>query len=174
MLKPYNEERRVDASGRNKRPTPFRSQDFFNQFPDDQLEEDDDDVEVMRNTENTLHERQQRRRNIAAAHVRSRDARSNKPSVPLVEAEQGSNPCNVAEIVDVLADTNIGQASDLTKANQSNEESSTFVRNDKELDVEEQPVIQANETPEMLEETPLARRRPRRDIKPVIRLGIDE
>ena len=171
MLKPYNEERRVDATGRNKQPTPFRSQDFFNQFPDDHVEEDDDDVEVMRNTESTLHERQQRRRNIAAAHVRSRDARSNEPSVPLVEADQGSNPCNVAEIVH---NTNIGQASDLTKANQSNEESSTFDRNDKELDVEEQPVIQANETPEMLEETPLAPRRPRRDIKPVIRLGIDE
>ena len=74
----------------------------------------------------------------------------------------------------MLVDTNIGQASDLTKANQSNEESSTFDRNDKELDVEEQPVNQAKETPEMLEETPLALRHSRRDIKPVIRLGIDE
>ena len=58
LLKPYNEERTVVASGRNKRPTPFRSQDFFNQFLDDQLEEDDDEEEVMRYTENTLHERQ--------------------------------------------------------------------------------------------------------------------
>ena len=67
----------------------------------------------------------------------------------------------MAEIVDVLADANIGQASDLTKANQSSEESPLSDRNDKELDVKEQPVIQANETPEMLEDTPLARRRPR-------------
>ena len=174
LLKPYNEERTGEASGRTKRPTPFRSQDFFNKFPDDQAEEDDDDGEVIRNTESTLHERQQRRRNIAEAQVRSRDERSYEPSVPLVEAEQVSIPCNVVEIVEVLADTNIGHASDLTKANQSNEESPTAVRNDQELDLEEQPVTQANETPEMLEETPLARRRPRRDIKPVIRLGIDE
>ena len=174
MLKPYNEERTGDASGRNKRPTPFRSQDFFNKFPDDQVEEDDDDAEVMRNTESTLHERQQRRRNIAAAQIRSRDARSNEPSIPLVEAEQGSNPCNVEEIVDKLADANIGQGSDLRESNQSNEECPLADRNAQELDVEEQPVTQANETPETLKETPLARRRPRRDIKPVIRLGTDE
>ena len=80
----------------------------------------------------------------------------------------------MAEIVDVLADANIGQANDLTKANQSSKESPLSDRNDKELDVKEQPEIQANETPEMLEDTPLARRRPRRDIKPVIRLAIDE
>ena len=75
LLKPCNEERTGDASGRNKRPTPFRSQDFFVKFPGDQVEEDDDDGEVMTNTENTLHERQQRRRNITVAQVRLRDAR---------------------------------------------------------------------------------------------------
>ena len=104
LLKPYNEERTGDRSGRNKRPTLFRSQDFFNRFPDDQVEEYDDDGEVMRNTENTLHERQQCRRNIAAAQVRLRDARLNKPSVSLVEAEQISSSCNLAEVVDMLAD----------------------------------------------------------------------
>ena len=41
LLKPYNEERTGDTSGRNKRPTPFRSQDFLNKFSDDQAEEDD-------------------------------------------------------------------------------------------------------------------------------------
>ena len=83
MLKPNNEEQTGDAIGRNQRPTPFRSQDFFNKFPGnqqiDQAEDDDDDGEVLRNTENTLDERQQRRRNIAATQVRLRAARSNEP-----------------------------------------------------------------------------------------------
>ena len=81
----------------------------------------------------------------------------------------------MAEIVDMLANTNTGQASYLTKTNQSNEDSPISDRNDKELDVEEQLVIQSNEPPEMVEdEIPSARRRPRQDIKPVIRIGIDE
>ena len=105
------------------------SQDFFNKFPDDQVEEDDDGV-VLRNAENTLHERQQRRRNIAAAPVRSRDARSNEPSVPLVEAEQDSNSCNVAVNVDMSADTNTGQGSDLRESNKSNDESPISDSND--------------------------------------------
>ena len=92
LLKPYNEEQTGDARGRNKGPTPFCSQDFLNKFPDGQLVDDDDDGEGKRNTENTHQERRQRRRNIAAAQVRSRDARSNDPSVPLVEAEQNYNP----------------------------------------------------------------------------------
>ena len=129
----------------------------------------------MKNTENTLHKRQQRRRNIAAAKVQSRDARSNEPSVPLVETGQGSKPCNVEEIVDMLDDTNTGQSSDLRDSNQSNQETPITVKNDKERDAKEQPVNQANDPPEMLEdENPMARRRPGRDIKPVIRLGIDE
>ena len=75
----------------------------------------------------------------------------------------------------MLADTNTGQASDLRKAYESNEEIPITVKNDKGRNAEEQLVIQANEPPEMVEdETLLARRRPRRDIKPVIRLGIDK
>ena len=155
LLKPYHEEQTGDAIGRNQRPTPFRLQDFFNKIPDnqqiDQVEDDDDDGEVLRNTENTLDERQQRRRNIAATQVRLRDARSNEPSVPIVQAEQDSNPSNVVEMVDMTADTNTGQWRNLRGSNQSNEETPMTITNHKERDAEEQPVIRANEPPEVLD-----------------------
>ena len=139
MLKPYNEEQTGDAIGRNQHPKSFRSQDFFNKFPDnqqiDQVEDDDDDGEVSRNTENTLDERQQRRRNIAATQVRLRAARSNEPSVPIVQAEQDSSRSIVAEMVDMIADTNTGQWRNLRVSNQSNAETPMTIRNDKQTNV---------------------------------------